>query len=289
VTERDEQRVRTEAGWIGVEISRSRVRTPGRAGFGLYRVRTAAERHWHVPHPVVTPAGEWTAYAFTLDVISAAVRNSIGQGTPDRPIALHVVEDGSCRPGEYPRMVVVPTRWTSAYRGARTGGLADEAGAWRVVADAGLSPVSMESEGLDIALLSHSAGISSPRAETLGDWPAVSVPCADELEPDGRVCPGTIRVAAGEPQGRCDACGGWSGRFAPLTARQRQRLANGEFQREHAEARRVGLERRHAGKRGLCECGRVQPEHRPGDTCSVGVQLDRIYALPESPPRNPPR
>jgi hypothetical protein len=198
VDELSERRVRTEAGWIGVDISRSRVRTPGRAGYGLYRVRTAAERHWHVPHPVVTPAGEWTAYAFTLDEIARSVGEAIGYGTPAGPRDM-VLNRSNPQHGERPAAIVA-TRWTSAYRGARTGGLADEAGAWRVIADAGLQPVPVESEGLDIALLSHSAGISSPRAETLG------------------------------------------------SPRQRQREANGEFQREHAEARRVGLERRHAGK-----------------------------------------
>lgn len=112
-----EQEVRTRAGWIGVEISRSRVRTPGKAGYGLYRVRTAAERHWHIPHPVVTPAGSWTAYAFELDVIDAQIENSIGMGTPESPADLHLPRS-RVAPGEVP-YVTVPTRWTHRYQGRR--------------------------------------------------------------------------------------------------------------------------------------------------------------------------
>lgn len=121
----DEQRVRTEAGWIGVEISRSRVRTPGKAGYGLYRVRGLTLPMYPTPgnsdpwSPVRT---EWTAYAFTLAVIGAAVRNSIGQGTPARPMALRLVEDataGKTGVGGYAGGVTVPTRWTSAYTGKR--------------------------------------------------------------------------------------------------------------------------------------------------------------------------
>jgi hypothetical protein len=83
-------------------------------------VRTSAERHGHVDQPPVIPAGEWTPYAFTLDAIEANVRWAIKHGTPDGPGAWHLVEDIS-RPavdGKWAQHVV-PTRWTSAYRGRR--------------------------------------------------------------------------------------------------------------------------------------------------------------------------
>lgn len=102
----DEQRVRTMAGWIGVEISRSRVRTPGKPGYGLYRVR--GERN--------TAAGwvksEWTAYALGLGAVRSAVETSIRNGAPSGP--------GSFITGAG----VVPTRWTAAYRGRRDLGVA---------------------------------------------------------------------------------------------------------------------------------------------------------------------
>lgn len=117
--ELDEQRVRTHAGWIGVEISKSRVRTPGRPGYGLYRVRGSVARSCgcgkgrgeHVWAP-----GEWTAYAYTLAGVDVAVRRAIELGMPDRPGALTMQLDPE--PG-----VEVPTRWTSAYRGRRNLGV----------------------------------------------------------------------------------------------------------------------------------------------------------------------
>lgn len=122
-----EQRVRTMCGWVGVEISKSRVRTPGRAGYGLWRVRSAAERHWHVPHPKIGPDGEWTDYLFRLEEIEPAVRAAIGRGTHAGPGELHLVEAGAAvKTGDfgYAAGHVVPTRWTSAYRGRRDLGLA---------------------------------------------------------------------------------------------------------------------------------------------------------------------
>lgn len=114
----DEQRVRTMAGWIGVEISRSRVRTPGKAGYGLYRVRAAAERHWHVPHPKVGPDGEWTPYAFTLAEIEVAVRESVLKGEPAGPGSLKFWTADRTK-----LTWAVATHWTPAYRGRRDLGL----------------------------------------------------------------------------------------------------------------------------------------------------------------------
>lgn len=112
----DEQRVRTMCGWVGMEIGKSRVRTPGRAGYGLYRVRgqrnTANGWQW----------SEWTAYALGLGAVESAVQAAIRNGAPSGP--------GSFITGAG----VVPTRWTSAYPGSRTLGT----GAARLSVGAGL-------------------------------------------------------------------------------------------------------------------------------------------------------
>lgn len=121
----DEQRVRTMAGWVGVEISKSRVRTRGKAGHGLYRVRTAAERHWHVPHPKVGPDGEWTGYLFTLDEIERAVEVAIGNGLPSGPQDLLLAHPSPKQgAGEKPVMTIA-TRWTWAYEGKRNLGASE--------------------------------------------------------------------------------------------------------------------------------------------------------------------
>jgi hypothetical protein len=39
--------------------------------------------------------------------------------------------------------------------------------------------------------------------------------CQNEREPDGEPCPGFVRYAPYQPQGRCDVCGGWMGLYAP--------------------------------------------------------------------------
>lgn len=106
----DEQRVRTMAGWIGVEISKSRARTPAKPEFGLYRVR---------PIPLSTDLPEdldemWTAYAFSLEEIECGTDVAIGKGTPARPFDLML---RSVKPGSI--VTVVATRWSSAYRGRR--------------------------------------------------------------------------------------------------------------------------------------------------------------------------
>jgi hypothetical protein len=114
-----EREVRRRAGWIGVEISRSRVRTPGKPGHGLYRVRGSIRvqsPHWAGPAATVTEwvPRPWTGYLFTLDQIDEAVADSTLGPRADaaRPGGLHL-------PGPDGRVVRVPTRWTSAYRGPR--------------------------------------------------------------------------------------------------------------------------------------------------------------------------
>jgi hypothetical protein len=113
----DEQRVRTMAGWIGVEISRSRVRTPGKVGYGLYRVRGSRVAYVQEGGQRKVWEGvpsEWTAYAFTLEQIGCQVALSIRAGTPARPGPLNLYRADS--PGVAD---MVPTRWTTAYRGRR--------------------------------------------------------------------------------------------------------------------------------------------------------------------------
>lgn len=191
----DEQRVRTEAGWIGVELSKSRVRTPGKAGYGLYRVRgsiltTIAQGSGPSFREAVCPAG-WTSYAFTLDEIARSIEEAIGYGVPAGPRDM-VLNRSNPKHGERPA-VIVPTRWTSAYRGSRVLGLRGEAEAVAALAGAGLDPRPTDEASMDVALLSY--------------------------DPEVRE-----------------------------TARQRQRAANAEFQREHVEARAHGLEARHRAK-----------------------------------------
>jgi hypothetical protein len=209
-----EQEVRTRAGWIGVEISKSRTRMPGRPGYGLYRVRTM---------PRSTRLAEdldemWSAYAFTLGVIDAAVRNSIEQGMPAGPMELRLVEAGSAvgtGGGGYAAMHTVPTRWTQQYRGRRDLG-ADHAA--EVVWDAFRSRR---------AAMTHRCPLSS----------------------DGGQCRGTVRIAPEAEVGTCTVCGRESDRaFRAVTTGQRRRLANRRFQAEHKLRRDAGLAVHHARK-----------------------------------------
>lgn len=247
-------------GWVGVEISKSRVRTPGKAGYGLYRVRTAAERHWHVPHPKIGPDGEWTAYAFTLDMIRICVEDAIQAGTPDGP--------GSLLPRAYghgwsdPPDAAVPTRWTPQYQGRRDLGVRDEFGPGPEVAPGAslgeqphdgahchaqgrphLGPCVDEGEAVPVRV----------RPEFAAELDAL-VPLVDEglvvmrHVGDGTCsCRGTASITAacarltmGDPR-----------EVKRETLKSRQRQANAQFQREHKERRAVGLERRHARKLSL--------------------------------------
>ena len=119
MSDQEEQRVRVKAGWVGVEISKSRVRTPGKTGFGLYRVRTAAERHWHVGEPPAVPAGEWTGYLFELEAIENAVDSAIQTGTHAKPGDLILFHPSPKQARRDKPAMLVRTRWTSAYRGRR--------------------------------------------------------------------------------------------------------------------------------------------------------------------------
>lgn len=119
-----EQEVRTRAGQIGVGISKSRVRTPRRKGYGLYRVRPkprSRDEAWEIE-------AAWTAYAFALDEIARAVEEAIGKGDHRGPADLRLRTEGvwtaeelGLSPEEFARggPVRVSARWTSAYRGRR--------------------------------------------------------------------------------------------------------------------------------------------------------------------------
>jgi hypothetical protein len=206
----DEQRVRTEAGWIGVEISKSRVRTPGKAGYGLYRVRGSAGRTWRETRELERSAvtedlhgerGPWTAYAFTLEEILTEVHVAISAGRPDGPSALIL------RPADKTlcELVTVPTRWTSAYRGSRTRGS------------------SSASVGADV------------RAE---------VP---DIISESFTPPSVGTEVRYDPYGITRNDGGQE--TPPReTVRQRRRAANAEFQRQHDIDRRRGLVQRHQSK-----------------------------------------
>lgn len=231
----DEQRVRTMAGWIGVEISRSRVRTEGKAGYGLYRVR---RKPWSADLPEDLDE-MWTAYAFGLGVIDAAVRNSIGQGTPAGPLALHLVEDATAvRTGEggYAAMRVVPTRWTQVYRGRRDLGR---------MARAGLCGRPERHEDGCVCL-------ADGKARWAGHWSTLIG------GPVGRAECGCPNNALGQAPviHRCVLCG-FEGGYESVhedcagcreTARSRQRAGNAAFQAEHLERRAYGLKARYAGK-----------------------------------------
>lgn len=234
-----ERAVRTRAGWVGVEISRSRARRRDRADYGLYRVRTAAERHWHVPHEVTVPAGEWTAYAFTLPMIDACVDDAIREGTPVGPGALRLRAYGTG--WSDPPTAVVPTRWTHRYQGRRDLGATGQG-----VGNVG-PPSSVG------ALCEHPIGVMCPAGLSMGEH---------VHEAEGFDCAGRPHLGPCVPVEPVAA--------RSVTVRQRRRDANREFQAQHAVRRAHGLERRHQAK--LSRRGSNQQSIPPAESNADGLK-----------------
>jgi hypothetical protein len=210
----DEQRVRTMAGWIGVEISKSRVRTPGKAGYGLYRVRPMA-RSTDLPEDLDEA---WTGYAFTLEEIEREIEVAIGAGIPAGPADLWLM------PAAGGDRVGVTTWWTSGYRGPRTLG---------VVVPAELKPESVHRVSALAALVDEGLVVMQHDSQmcTCSGTAKLTMRCVDLTmadEPSREAV--RVRQAAG------------------LTARERQRKHNTAFQAEHKVRRDWGLQQRHARK-----------------------------------------
>lgn len=260
----DEQRVRTMAGWIGVEISRSRLRAAGKAGYGLYRVRGSTgrpETSGRIHHRMRTaePA-EWTGYLFGLTDIETAVTAAIERGAPSGPGPLRVRR-------AYPDKdaAIVPTRWTSAYRGRRDLGRRGRAGL-----------CGRPERHVDECLC-----LADGKARRIEDEP-VPVQVKPEFAAlvtavDSLVGAGLLEMVHVEG---CEGCG--PGRYwaacirATATGRQRQRAHNAAFQAEHLRQREWGLIQRYAAKRGRLRG--TQPSGRQrgpqiGSEGDSGVQL----------------
>lgn len=237
----DEQRVRTMAGWIGVEISRSRVRTAGKAGYGLYRVRGSVGCAWidtrglkrsQVTEDLHGQRGEWTAYAFGLTDIETAVTEAIERGAPAGPGPLRVRR-------AYPDKdaAIVPTRWTSAYRGRRDLGRRGRAGL-----------CGRPERHVDECLC-----LADGKARWIEDEPV-----AVQVKPEFAALVGAVDslVGAGLVEmvhvDGCEGCGPdryWAACIRETaTDKQRQRAHNQAFQAEHLKAREVGLRARYADK-----------------------------------------
>lgn len=228
----DEQRVRTMAGWVGVEISRSRVRTPGKAGYGLYRVR--ASQAQQVQRTTVTPGlsettepywapSPWTGYAYTLEQIGAGVLSAIRHGAPAGPDSLRLRR---VTKGEKFVMDVVPTRWTPAYRGRRDLG---------------------------------EPGREVPLGNSLGEQPHDPEGCHAQGRPHlGPCCAPT--AGAGLSDAAMQALNGGGKLVTEGTVQGRQRAHNQAFQARHKRERDWGLTQRHARK-----LSRKQPGGQGGD------------------------
>jgi hypothetical protein len=208
----DERRVRTMAGWIGVEISRSRVRTAGKAGHGLYRVRGSKvierARVTLGPDMKSRELSEWTGYAYTLTEIESAAQAAIESGTHAGPGLFAPAPYGDRR-----QALGIPVRWTSAYRGPRDLGAPD-----REVDP--IVPVAVRPEyaaELNALVVLLDAGV------------------VEMVHVEGCGCDVPARFTAA-----CVA--------ATMPDRMRQRADNAAFQAAHLRRRAYGLRQRYAEK-----------------------------------------
>lgn len=251
----DEQRVRTEAGWIGVEISRSRVRTPGKAGFGLYRVRGSFPVVWSVAggaidrSPGQSEPTLWTGYLFTPAEIGAAVRAAIMRGKPSAPGDLHLVEAPDAvktGAGGMAAMHVVPTRWTSAYAGRRDFGVVAPG---RSLGEVPHEPTGCHEGGrphLGPCVDSIPATVRPEYARELDALTAlVDAGLIRMSHVEGCSCRGTDVLTA--------ACVRLTTREA--MPRQARRENSAAFQREHKKRRAYGKARYHAFRQGTQTTG----------------------------------
>ena len=191
----------------------TRVRTPGKAGYGLYRVR-GVRKNGTLP---------WTEYLFELEAIEAAALTAIENGMPAKPqdLMLYHPSPKQAR-GDRP-VEIVPTRWTSAYRGRRNlGGRIGGQRATGLVVDEPSGPVALKPDYVreldalsalldaDLVEMVHVEGCSCSVADR-----RFTAACVSET----------------------------------MTPRQRQRAGNAAFQAEHLRRREHGLAARYAAKR----------------------------------------
>jgi hypothetical protein len=244
----DEQRVRTTAGWIGVEISRSRVRTPGKAGFGMYRVRRMP-RSTDLPEDLDEM---WTGYAYTLTEIESAAQSAIESGTHAGPGLFAPAPYGDRR-----QALGIPVRWTSAYRGRRDLGVVVPAlpPEERGVAECGC-PNNLLGKTPVLHRCSRcgfEGGYESVHERCSGCAYPVAVRPEHAAELDALV----VLLGAGLVEMRhVEGCAcGVPAKFTAACVRETmpdrmlQRAQNAAFQAEHLKARAHGLRARYAAKR----------------------------------------
>lgn len=270
----DEREVRTRAGWIGVEISKSRARKASNPEYGLYRVRGSFPVLWSVrPGEEIDRSqgqGEptmWTAYAFTLDEIGRAVTVAIECGTPAGP------QEMGPRDALTGETVRVPTRWTQAYRGRRDLGVqAAERSMADQLGDA-MRRLTTGPEAQAAGELFRQAKGYQALKLPIGGERAIKPEWAAELDALAALldaglvkmqhvedCACRLTVEPIRMTAECVR--------ATMPERMRQRAENAEFQREHLERRAYGLKKRHRAK--LEHNEHARQEARGGDETPQG-------------------
>lgn len=274
-----EAQVRALAAEVGVEIGKSRVRTPGKPGHGLYRVRGS----WVDREPNLAKAGnpsapawraivrqgEWTGYLFTLAMIRICVDDATRWRTPAGPGPLLLRPDGtgwSSAP-----TYAVRTRWTCTYRGRRDA--AEAAREARVSEPVAVRVRPEVAETLNA--LATETGASRFVSDGMGGWiPDGNHPVLLGHCPRGEgwsQCGGTVRIEGpANATGQCSVCGArmnreeWAEEIARWLSRPmddvraeasraaaaRRSAVKGVTRAELQPARDAGLRARHAAKLG---------------------------------------